>query len=390
MKIKNDYIRISIIAVVTALVVLGLYFSFPALISLSGYLVSLFLPFIIGYFYTLAVRPLMSLFTRKLKLPSWISAVLVMIVSIGVIGGIASLVITKVFEQVRNIYTQFPIIYQNGLNTFNNTKTQLLGLYEMLPQNIQMSIQAFGTNFTSKIAEFINTQSLPMISYAGATARALPKVFVGLIVFFLASFFMLSEPDTFTNMFKAHIPDGIKKKWANVKFQLKSYLGGYIKAQCIIMLVAFCILFLGLSILGVEFSLIIAIGIAVLDALPFFGSGAVLWPWALINFINGDLKGGIAMLVIYVVIVMTRQFIEPKIVSKKIGTNPLLTLMSMYIGYKTFSIGGMILGPVILLCSISFYKAGVFDGIIAFFKYIVHIIKNEYNLIKNKFKELGE
>ena len=89
------------------------------------------------------------------------------------------------------------------------------------------------------------------------------------------------------------------------------------------------------------------------------------------------------MLIIYLSVVLTRQMIEPKIVSSNIGMNPLMTLMAMYIGYKIFSIGGMILGPVLLMLIISFYKAGAFDGLIKFSKKIFIRIKAEIeDLIK--------
>ena len=75
-----------------------------------------------------------------------------------------------------------------------------------------------------------------------------------------------------------------------IKTELKKYLGGYIKAQGILMCIAFAIMFIGLSILDIEYALLIALGIAFLDALPFFGSGLVLWPWSLISFLNGNIK----------------------------------------------------------------------------------------------------
>ena len=390
MRIKNNYIRLFLIIALIVIVGLGVIFSFPAIIRFAGWVINLFLPFILGYLYVMAVKPIAGFLTSKLKIPNGLSAIITMVFSIGIVGGIISAVVMNVFDQVRNIYTQFPVIYAGFEESVENTKNQLSGLFDSLPLNLKISLQTFASDITTKVTDFINKQSLPMISYAGATARALPKIFIGLIVFFLSSFFMLSEPDKFSGVFSHVIPEGVSESWERVKYYLKTYLGAYLRAQCIIMFVAFMIIFTGLSVIGVSYSLIIALGIAVLDALPFFGSGAVLWPWSLIRFINGDLKMGIGLIIIYVIIIVTRQFIEPKIVSEKIGTNQILTLMSMYIGYKTFSIGGMILGPVTMMLIISFYKAGVFDGIIKLFKLIKNTIKYEFNQVKEKLKEFGE
>ena len=175
-------------------------------------------------------------------------------------------------------------------------------------------------------------------------------------------------------------------KLANIRTELKKYMGGYVKAQAIIMSIAFAVIFVGLSILNVNYALLIALGIAVFDALPFFGSGAVLWPWAAVSFLNGSIKTGVGLLIIYLVIILTRQTIEPKVVSSSIGLHPIMTLMSMYVGYKTFSIGGMILGPITLMLIISFYKAGVFDPIIRLFGKIKNAAVQELYKIKEVFK----
>ena len=85
-----------------------------------------------------------------------------------------------------------------------------------------------------------------------------------------------------------------------------------------------------------------------------------------------------------------RQFIEPKLVSKNIGMHPILTLMSMYVGFKVFSIGGMILGPLILVIIISLYRAGVFDGINNFARKVFAKACCEMKKIKISLEDEGE
>ena len=154
--------------------------------------------------------------------------------------------------------------------------------------------------------------------------------------------------------------------------------------------VVFVILFIGFSILDIKYALVAALGTALLDALPFFGSGAVLWPMSVLNFVSGDLKSGFGAIIIYVVIILTRQFIEPKIVSTNIGLNPLLTLISMYLGFRLLSIGGMILGPVTMLFIISLYKAHIFDSSIKLFKKLYEYTENHFKVIKTNIKKFWE
>ena len=175
-----------------------------------------------------------------------------------------------------------------------------------------------------------------------------------------------------------------------VKSELKKYLGGYCKAQVILMFIAFLIMLTGLSILNINYALLIALAVAVLDALPFFGSGLVLWPWTLVAFLNGNIRLGVGLIIIYAAVALMRHFTEPKLVSSRIGMNPILTLMSMYVGYRTLSIGGLILGPIILMLIISFYKAGVFDAPIRLLKSIGTFIKKQCLTFKNFLVNLME
>ena len=201
---------------------------------------------------------------------------------------------------------------------------------------------------------------------------------------------MISDSKEISTFLKKHIPKSIQMRALELKTEIKKYMGGYLRAQMIIMSISFVILLIGLLILRVEYSLIIAIAIAIFDALPFFGSGAVLIPWAIVNFLSGEATRGVGLLIIYLSVLLMRQLIEPKIVSKSIGMHPLLTLMSMYAGYKIFSIGGLILGPLTLTLIISFYKVGLFDGIIKITRLAYIKISNEIKKIITSFNSEGE
>ncbi|MCC8161004.1 MAG: sporulation integral membrane protein YtvI [Oscillospiraceae bacterium] len=390
MKIKKNWIKI--ISFVAALIVAAVlvYIFLPKILSVLGFLVELFLPFLLGYLFSMAVNPLADFLQRKLKIPRGLSAVLVIVLIVGILGGVLTFLIWKIIDEVRMLYTQFPQIYesvQSGLHSFGDKWSVV---YYNLPVNVQEALSAIGEGISERAADFINTKSTPVVDYAGNFAKALPSVFIGIIVFILSSYFMVSEnklvSGAVNKLFSAKFTDRLNM----VKRELKKYLGGYLKAQVILMFIAFVIMFIGMSVLNIDYALLIALGIAVLDALPFFGSGLVLWPWTVIEFLNGEIRLGIGLIIIYLAVALTRHFTEPKLVSSRIGMNPILTLMSMYIGYKTLSIGGLILGPIILVLIISFYKAGVFDWFINLLKSMGSFIKKQFLMFKKFLLELME
>lgn len=368
----------------------GIIFALPAISRFIIYLFRLFMPFVFAYVFALIVDPIVRRLQRQIKMPRNVTAWLVILVLIGVVGGGISWAGYKIISEIRTLFNNMPQIYQKLLIAIDNIKNSLQGFYDILPFNIQQSLSEITTQFTQAVAELINTKSLPFVTGAGSFAKSLPKVFISLIVFVLSTFFMISDLERVKAFVKKPFSSRTLEKIASVSYQIKTYLGGYIKAQGTIMLVVFLVLLLSLGLLDVDFALLIALGTAFLDALPFFGSGAVLWPWSLISFISGDVRMGICAIVIYVVIFVLRQLIEPKIVSKNIGTNPLMTLISMYLGYRLLSVGGMILGPIIMLLIISLYRAGVFEGIISFGGALKEYVKKQWSALKNKFKNFWE
>ena len=145
---------------------------------------------------------------------------------------------------------------------------------------------------------------------------------------------------------------------------LKYAVGGYFKAQFKIMGVVFFILLAGFSIAGVHFSILLAIGIALLDFLPFFGTGTALIPWAVYKLLVGDYRMVVALAVIYAVSQLVRQLIQPKLVGDSMGLNPLFTLVLIYIGYKVGSVLGMIFAVPVGMIVLNLYQAGAFDYIL--------------------------
>ena len=141
-----------------------------------------------------------------------------------------------------------------------------------------------------------------------------------------------------------------------------SRIGGYFMAQFKIMFVIGLVLFVGLLFLGVHYSIFLAIGIAVLDFLPMFGTGTVLIPWAVVKLFGGEYAYGAGLAFLYVLTQAVRQVIQPKIVGDSLGLPPLTTLFFLYLGYKFRGIAGMILAVPVGLIFIKFYEYGAFDS----------------------------
>lgn len=235
-----------------------------------------------------------------------------------------------------------------------------------MPDSVQNMVDNLYNNLTNQMSQFMS--NIEVVNNAQDFARSLPGGFIWTIVFVIAMFFMVSQKSNIDRSIKRFLGPKKVAKLTEINNECRKYLGGYVRAQIILMFIIFVVIAIALSILSAPYSLLVAAATAILDALPFLGSGITLWPLAVIYFINGNLKLGIGYVCVYIAVALLRRFIEPKLVSDKMGLNPILTLVAMYIGYRWWGILGMLIGPIILMVIISLYKAGLFNGIIKIIK----------------------
>ena len=131
--------------------------------------------------------------------------------------------------------------------------------------------------------------------------------------------------------------------------RIKKALGGWILAELKLALVAFVLLLIGFWILGLEHILALAALITLVDAFPVLGVGTVLLPWSTLRLIQGDQALGFGLLGLYAAIWLIRSVLEPKLVGKELGLDPLLTLLCLYAGFRLWGFSGMLLSPIIAI-----------------------------------------
>ncbi len=369
-----------------------LLMTIPKIIGTVGYVVWLISPFIIAYFISLLLNPMVNGLEKRFKIPRAVCTIIAIILTVGVLGGIITGVIWKVIDEVKRIVEDWPVIYENILVAWGSVSDFFSDFVALLPRNAQNMV----SNFSSYVLDFLTNfvKNAGLVATAGNFAKKLPDIFIATVVFLLSLYFMVTDSGRVSCTIRKPFSGKFLEKVDTFRTEIKKYVGGYIKAQLTIMCISFTIILIGLSILRVGYAPIIALVTAFVDALPFFGSGAILWPWAGVSFIMGNTLEGVGLIIVYLCVILTRQFLEPKIVSKNIGIHPLVTLMSMYIGFKIFSVGGMILGPLVMVMLVSMYRIGVFEGLFVsvgnFFKKFGREIKNITNSLSDKENENEE
>ena len=181
----------------------------------------------------------------------------------------------------------------------------------------------------------------------------------------LSSYLFIAQRTEVIAFFRKYVPEGFRTKWMVMYRSLTGAVGGYFKAQLKIEIWIYFLLLVGFMVLRVKYSALIALGTAFLDFFPVFGTGAVLWPWALVKVLGGDYKMALGLMIMWGVGQLVRQLIQPKIVGDSIGVPALPTLFLLFIGYKMGSVVGMILAVPAGIIVANMYQAGFFDTTIA-------------------------
>lgn len=386
MKMKDNLKKVLIVSGVVIALCLAVYFIGPPAVRAIVYLFGLLSPFVFGYIIARLINPLADRLQKWLKIPRGISAILVIILTVAIIFGIVGFLGYKLFGEVKDLVMNWPEILRGLRENWTDITDNFSGMYIAMPDAVQSVVDTAWSNIYNASVEFIH--NIPVIDTAQTVAKSLPPGLIWTVMFVLSLYFMVTQKQSITGFVHKTLGERAVKKLNEIKHQCVAYLGGYVKAQIILMFINFMVILIILSLFNAPFSVLVAFLTALLDALPFFGSGIVLWPLAVVYFIDGNITLGIVYIVTYFVVMILRRFIEPKLVSDKIGVNPIVTLVAMYIGYKFWGLIGLITGPLLLMLIISLYKVGLFRAPIKVLKQLADFIIKEIKVFGTYLNEI--
>lgn len=320
-----------------------------------------FLPFVIGWIISMIASPLVRFFEEKLKFKRKAGSAFVIIVVIGLVVTVIYLICSNVADQIMGLINDLPSMWKSMEADFMDIGKRMSVFYEKLPLNVQESFTVIIEEAGAYIGDLFGHISSPTIAVVGNIAKRVPSVLIGIIMCLLSSYFFVAERNQINDWFHRNAPGFLVERFSMIKRSLLKSVGGYFKAQLKIEVWMYLLLVIGLSILKVDYVLLIAFAIAILDLLPFFGTGTVMVPWAIIKILSGDYTVAIGLLIIWGVGQLARQIIQPKIVGDSVGVAPIPTLFLLFIGYKLSGVIGMILAVPLGLLLYSMYEEGAFD-----------------------------
>lgn len=311
------------------------------------WLMPLLLPFLLGAALALAAEPLVGLLCGRLRLPRTLGAGIGVAGTLALLAALVTLLAAVLLRELATLAGALPDLEQTATQGLASLEGFLSGLAQRLPSGIRPLLEQLITGLFSGSSAFVDNLAARLPGMATSLFSHVPgsalTVGTGILSGFMMSARLPQIRQRLTPL-KQRL-----KGWLPMLQRLKQSLWGWLKAQLTLSGLSFLIVALGLLILGVPYAPAWALGIALVDAIPILGTGTILLPWALVSLIQGDRILALGLGGIYVTALLSRSVLEPRLVGRQLGIDPLMTLIALYIGYQIWGFGGMLLSP--MLCA---------------------------------------
>ncbi len=365
---ESEYIRLR-----RNLLNIGIFAAEILLLAIAGpVLVRFFLPVIIGWLIAQLANPLVHLLEKHLHIVRKHSSFGVIFGAIFLIVALCYYAALWIWQEAGELVQRLPVYYQALVQGLDKIAENLQSVADRMPLETREKIADFTEHFTDYLGRIVSSLGGGTVEAAGNAAKNIPSLLISFIFSLLFAYFFIAQRERVHRILRHVIPEqtreGLRMVWGNLKYAV----GGYFRAQFKIMGVVGLILAAGFLFMQIDYAVLLAALIALMDFLPMLGTGTALLPWALFCALSDALPRAAGLLVLYVVTQLTRQLIQPKMVGDSIGVDTLTTLFLLFVGYRVSGLLGTILAVPVGLIVLQLYEAGAFE----------HMMKNVRELME--------
>lgn len=330
-----------------------------------------FMPFVIAWMMAVIANPLIIWLEKRISLRRKHSSAVIVVGVLFVILFILYVIVSRLVIFVGWLVHQMPTILSSVSASMSVVFEKLREFSDILPNQYRDNAIQMLVGLRDTLNGMISEVALPTFGYAGEIVKSLPSMLVYFVITLVSAYLFIAKRESLYHYVRERTPQSLRKYWNRFVHDVKYTIAGYLMAQLKLSALVMLVMVIGFWILGVKYAIWIAIAIAILDYLPIFGAGAVLIPWALMNVVNGEMRAGIGLLIIYAVTQILRQFLQPKLVGDSIGMPSLHTLFCLFLGFRLAGLGGMILAIPIGMLVMKLFEYGVFDSLMTSLRIIV-------------------
>lgn len=308
------------------------------------------LPFLLAAALAAALEPLIDLMQRRLRFRRGFSAAVLTLFLLFLLGGFLSLLLGTLWREAKGLLEQLPQLL-TALRTLLESLAERIERAAVLPPWLSLHgtlLDTLHEQSSTLIAALVDR----LWTLLRAAAGAAPQVLLSAATTVLAVYFTLSAWPQLCAALRKRLSSPRRAKLRAMREAALHSLLRWLRAQCILFLLTLLQLLGGFLLLGLDYPLLFAVLTALVDALPVFGTGTVLLPWALLSLAAGNAPLCIALVALYLGTLLVRSLAEPRLLSASVGLPPVASLFAMYLGWCAFGVGGMLALPLLLLFAV--------------------------------------
>lgn len=319
------------------------------------YLIPILLPFLVAWVISLAVRPLAVKVAERTRVPKKLCAAVLLVLFLGVsvfllYQSCARLLLElqRLLERVLAENSDIGLAVRDSVDFFEAV-TSKIGFLRRMQAGERFAAwrEKFNGMITEMLEGLLRSLSSELPAFVGRVLSALPDLFLVGAVTLISAFYFCMDEESSVGSLKHILPNALAKRIPTWKERIKGISWKYLKAYLALLLLTFAELFLGFTVLRIDYAFLLSALVAVVDMLPVLGVGTVLVPWALVLLLQKNFYVGFGLLILYLVTMLVRQILEPRLIGKSLGLHPLVSLFASYAGWQLFGLLGMLLGPIV-------------------------------------------
>ena len=307
------------------------------------YLLPISVPCILG----ILVAWLVVWLSGKLRCANRVFRIGLSLAIYGVAALLVVLLAAKAVAGISGLIQWLPKVYENKLLPFITT------VYEWFVENVQhwdptviSTLESLLAGILSGLQNMISSLSGVAVSVVSGLATGVPNLVFSLLTMIFTTIFLVADYENIASFSQTYVPEKVKKILKNIRIYLTETLFVVIRSYVLIMLLTFTELSVLFSLFGIEHPVVKAAAIAIFDIMPILGTGGIMIPWAVTSLVLGYTRLGLVLLLIYTIVTVIRNYVEPKIVGAQLGLHPIITLVAMFIGLRLFGFWGLFGLPV--------------------------------------------